>query len=94
MVIVNTIVITRGLYRFGAQSVGFALAAFGVGGYLVLSDPDTCWPRLSTRNLSHTHTDLPSDHPHLLNVQHQTDGSRHSHKVVIDELHHCWPTNG
>lgn len=214
MVIVNTIVITRGLYEFSAQSVGFALAAFGAGSMiaalalpplldktgdrapmfggaalLILSMfagaasfttlPDfkvliclwvlagigysatltpagrllrrsshaeerpalfaaqfalshACWllcyplagwigstfgisaaflilglissvsiafaykfwPRVSVGNLSHTHTDLPSDHPHLRNAQQQTDGYRHAHTIVIDDLHHHWPTNG
>lgn len=52
------------------------------------------WPHVSAGNLSHTHTDLPSDHPHLRNAQQLTDGYRHTHTIVIDDLHHHWPTNG
>ena len=52
------------------------------------------WPRQNTGSLVHTHTDLPSDHPHLKNAQQHTDGFRHTHAFVIDDLHHVWPTHG
>ncbi|MHA1128916.1 MAG: MFS transporter, partial [Alphaproteobacteria bacterium] len=52
------------------------------------------WPHQTVGNLMHTHTDLPSDHPHLQNAHQQTDGFRHAHTFVIDDLHHHWPTHG
>ncbi|MBL4872642.1 MAG: MFS transporter [Rhodobacteraceae bacterium] len=52
------------------------------------------WPHQSTDSLVHTHTDLPSDHPHLQNAHQRTDGFRHAHTFVIDDLHHHWPTHG
>lgn len=48
------------------------------------------WPAVDDVSLSHTHSDLQADHPHL--AEHaRADGSKHSHPYVIDELHTRWP---
>jgi len=52
------------------------------------------WPHQTVSNLTHTHTDLPSDHPHLQGAHQRTDGFHHAHTFVIDDLHHHWPTHG
>lgn len=52
------------------------------------------WPHQTAGSILHTHTDLPSDHPHLQDAQQGTDGFAHTHKFVIDDLHHHWPTHG
>ena len=52
------------------------------------------WPRQTAGIMMHTHTDLPSDHPHLQDAQQGADGFAHTHKFVIDDLHHHWPTHG
>ncbi|AZQ66668.1 MFS transporter [Silicimonas algicola] len=46
------------------------------------------WPADEPDALPHSHADLPSDHPHLR--EHGRDGHRHA--IVIDDLHHHWPT--
>lgn len=37
--------------------------------------------------MTHTHPDLPADHPHLL----EYGAGEHRHAVVIDEFHPHWP---
>ncbi len=46
------------------------------------------WPADEPDVLPHSHTDLPSDHPHLR--EHGRDD--HRHRIVIDDLHRHWPT--
>jgi len=50
------------------------------------------WPAAEPRELTHSHPDLPPDHPHF--QQHQAKGNRHSHVFVIDDEHKVWPTHG
>ena len=57
-----------------------ALSFIGLLGALVL------WPQEDADVLTHTHDDLPADHPHI------ADGRRHSHAYMIDDLHPHWPT--
>jgi predicted MFS family arabinose efflux permease len=56
----------------------FAAAALGVAAAL--------WPAKEGAEASHTHSDLPSGHPHL-----RGGAATHAHRVVIDNLHPRWP---
>ncbi|MGO4675721.1 MFS transporter [Bosea sp. 2YAB26] len=44
------------------------------------------WPAGSADALAHDHRELPPGHPHL--AEH---GPRHSHSIIIDDLHSRWP---
>lgn len=44
------------------------------------------WPSNDQSVLSHDHPDLPPDHPHLVDHDHN-----HMHEFVIDDLHRRWP---
>lgn len=52
------------------------------------------WPRVDPEEIVHAHPELPADHPHLLAHarENSTDGSRHAHAYVIDDLHVRWPS--
>lgn len=43
------------------------------------------WPQESGEPVTHSHDDLPNDHPHV------QDGRTHSHPIVIDDYHPHWP---
>lgn len=45
------------------------------------------WPAKDPDNLEHEHSDLPPDHPHLLEKHVRSK----SHTFVIDDLHQNWP---
>lgn len=64
-------------------AVAFALlsllAAAGVIGGI------TFWLRESGEPVTHSHSDLPGDHPHI------KDGRTHNHPIVIDDYHPHWP---
>ena len=47
------------------------------------------WPEGDPVVVTHTHPDLPYDHPHL-----QGKGHTHTHALIIDDEHHVWPTHG
>jgi len=49
------------------------------------------WPNEDTTDLTHQHTDLPKDHPHIQDADPVGDGYRHSHPFVIDKQHKVWP---
>lgn len=77
---------------------GNAMAAWGMGptlgilavvGGIGLVAALRLWPEGDPVVVTHTHDDLPDDHPHL-----QGGGHRHAHALVIDDEHHAWPTNG
>jgi predicted MFS family arabinose efflux permease len=61
-----------------------ALAALGVVTALRV------WPVFDPSEIEHSHPDLPSDHPHL--VQHGARG--HRHVFFIDDEHQAWPSQG
>ncbi|MEU7488513.1 MFS transporter [Streptomyces sp. NPDC042319] len=42
--------------------------------------------------ITHLHTALDAEHPHLAGAARAPEGWRHSHTYVIDSLHHTWPT--
>lgn len=71
------------LITVSAPMVAFAvlavLAGFGVVCGTVL------WPQESGEPVTHSHDDLPNDHPHV------HDGRTHSHPIVIDDYHPHWP---
>jgi len=71
--------------KAGIASALWAMAALAIAGVAVAS---RVWPRDDIEPLSHTHDDLPADHPHL--AEHNIEG-RHAHAYVIDELHARWP---
>jgi len=62
-----------------AFAVLTVLAGFGVVCGMVL------WPQESGGPVTHSHEDLPKDHPHV------HDGRTHSHPIVIDDYHPNWP---
>lgn len=41
------------------------------------------------KELEHGHSDLPEDHPHL--IQHHVQQGKHVHAYIIDDLHQRWP---
>ena len=43
------------------------------------------WPAGEVRDVTHTHDDLPPDHPHL------QGGRTHRHTYIIDDVHPRWP---
>ncbi|MFG6501576.1 MFS transporter [Sulfitobacter sp. 1A15106] len=45
------------------------------------------WPADMPDNLTHSHPDLPADHPHLQGQRNQL----HQHEIIIDHLHPHWP---
>lgn len=45
------------------------------------------WPADMPDNLTHSHPDLPADHPHLQGQRNQL----HQHEIIIDDLHPHWP---
>lgn len=49
------------------------------------------WPNEDTIDLTHQHTDLPKNHPHIQDADPVGDGYRHSHPFVIDKQHKVWP---
>jgi len=52
------------------------------------------WPARDPDQLAHTHTELPSDHPHLREGSRAGGRPEHVHAFVIDDLHHQWPRMG
>jgi len=49
------------------------------------------WPKDDTIELTHRHTDLPENHPHIQGAEPIGNGYRHSHPFVIDKQHKVWP---
>lgn len=47
------------------------------------------WPKDEIDEMEHSHSDLPEDHPHLL--QHNAQQRKHAHAYIIDDLHQRWP---
>lgn len=59
---------------------------FGVATLLVTIIASRMWPAGSGEELAHEHPELPPGHPHL-----DEHASRHSHPIIIDNLHPIWP---
>jgi hypothetical protein len=49
------------------------------------------WPAGDPAELTHAHPDLPSGHPHLVAHDGGHNSREHTHRFVIDDLHHAWP---
>ena len=74
-------------FGLGAAALVMAIiTAFGLLGSIRL------WPADDKIVLSHTHKNLPADHPHVRDAVHDGQGMRHAHDFVIDRFHHEWPT--
>lgn len=58
------------------------LAAVAIGIALMI------WPADDPEVVEHSHVDLPSDHPHLIEGGRER---RHAHAYVIDDMHAAWP---
>lgn len=67
----------------GLSASALTLAAIGAVGLVVTQ---RLWPARDPEVVSHDHTDLPPDHPHL-----REHGVFHAHALVIDDLHRRWP---
>ncbi|WAL99807.1 MFS transporter [Streptomyces sp. Je 1-369] len=52
------------------------------------------WPTHDPARLTHLHTALPADDPHLADAHAGPHGWRHAHDYVIDVRHPRWPTHG
>ncbi len=74
---------------------GWLITRFGpVVALTVLAAVATCgivaalgvWPREDPETLTHTHDNLPLDHPHLRGAR------RHMHAFVVDKNHPRWPS--
>ena len=74
-------------FGLGAAALVMAIiTVFGLLGSIRL------WPADDKIVLSHTHKNLPADHPHVRDAVHDGKGMRHAHDFVIDRFHHEWPT--
>ena len=80
---------------------GWLAATFGLGAAALVMAIITVisllgsirlWPADDKIVLSHTHKNLPADHPHVRDAVHDGKGMRHAHDFVIDRFHHEWPT--
>lgn len=67
----------------------FYLMAMLVGLGLILAF--ILWPSDDHQVLTHTHSDLPEDHPHIQNAKKVDGGYEHAHDYVIDAHHLSWP---
>lgn len=72
--------------RYGIDGAFVALSAMGLLG---LFSAWRAWPWHDPEIVTHDHTDLPPDHPHL--QEHRDADGVHAHRFVIDELHERWP---
>lgn len=71
--------------RIGLPAAAVMLATLAAAGVLAAV---LVWPAEELEMVSHDHPELPAGHPHL--VAHAHD-DRHSHPLVIDDLHPTWP---
>lgn len=74
------------LITVSGPTLAFAVLAVlaGVGVVCALA----LWPQESGGPVTHSHDDLPKNHPHV------QDGTTHSHSIVIDDYHPHWPRVG
>lgn len=73
---------------FGLPVAAVALAALALVG---VAAAFWLWPQPDPEILTHVHTDLPADHPHVRDARQTEAGLRHAHAYVIDEQHPRWP---
>ncbi|MDE4306462.1 MFS transporter [Phaeobacter gallaeciensis] len=72
---------------FGTLTALILLAALSFVGLLLCR---FLWPAQAPSEITHSHADLPPDHPHLL----EHGDEAHKHAIIIDDLHRDWPTRG
>ncbi|MEX5578727.1 MFS transporter [Pseudophaeobacter sp. A-200-2] len=72
---------------FGTLTALILLAALSLAGLLLCR---FLWPAHAPSEITHSHADLPPDHPHLL----EHGDEAHKHAIIIDDLHRDWPTRG
>lgn len=72
---------------FGTLTALILLAALSLVGLLLCR---FLWPAHAPSEITHSHADLPPDHPHLL----EHGDEAHKHAIIIDDLHRDWPTRG
>jgi len=72
----------------GLEQTALLLALLATG-WWVLSL--RAWPHPDPEVVLHAHPELSPDHPHLASGAHGPD-HRHSHPLVIDDLHSLWPS--
>ncbi|MEV7197309.1 MFS transporter [Streptomyces sp. NPDC093510] len=75
---------TAGMTTAAAALTAVALAAATLAALL--------WPTRDPARLTHLHTTLPADDPHLADAHAGPRGWRHAHHYVIDARHPRWPT--
>jgi MFS family permease len=71
------------LITVSGPTVAFGVLAVLAGAGVVCGI--ALWPQESGGPVTHSHDDLPKDHPHV------QDGQTHSHPIVIDDYHPHWP---
>jgi H+ antiporter protein len=71
------------LITMSGPVIAFAILALLAGAGVVCGI--ALWPQDSGGSVTHSHDDLPKDHPHV------HDGRTHSHPIVIDDYHPHWP---
>jgi MFS family permease len=67
-----------------------ALVVVGIAAALVTLVGLRLWPADDPLERTHSHPDLPPDHPHLRNHAVQGPDNRHRHAFHIDDLHPEW----
>ncbi|MFT0546150.1 MFS transporter [Allopusillimonas ginsengisoli] len=70
---------------FGLQSTFITMSLIGVAGVVLAL---RLWPASDSSDVIHEHSDLPPDHPHLLEYASQDE---HRHLLIMDDLHRSWP---
>lgn len=70
--------------RYGLPTSFLLLGSVAIAGVVAAT---MLW-RGESLVLSHSHPDLPKDHPHL---KAHGEGTDHAHTFFVDELHHRWP---
>lgn len=73
-------------------SLPIAMALLGVIALMGAIAALLVWPQASSRELVHTHPDLPANHPHMRAYVGKSNA--HRHVFVIDDEHRVWPTQG
>jgi len=70
---------------FGLQSTFITMSLIGLVGVVLAL---RLWPASDSTDIAHEHSDLPPDHPHLLEYAAQAE---HRHLLIMDDLHRSWP---
>lgn len=86
--------LTYPIAGWAGQGLGMPIAMIILGAIALIGSFTAffIWPSVDAKELTHNHSDLPPNHPHL--QEYQADGKRHRHRYVIDDEHRSWPTHG